>query len=414
MTKKGFGWIWVGGIIIFLAVITLFFSRQITEKQSSALISNGLPECDNLKITQYSYSLSSVQVDFCYLKNAIIKNDSNLCKRLSWSEDRKNLCAKLANGYKKCENLSSDLKSMCYSGLAMAKGDIKICDLFKSKYLKYDCYIKIATENKDIQICMQILDTDTMARCYVAVAESKKDIALCDQLPKSWVADKEDCYGSIAVVLQDLDICNKAQKSEKRNRCYSMVAESKEDTNICNLIKGDYVADEDKDQCYLNIAILKKDIGLCDNLGVLKDQCYSQIGPETLGESACMKISGLGIKDKCYLNIAILKKDIAICDKTSDSDNKDMCISSVALVSDKESICEKIEKLEIKEECYLLSAVMKNSFKICEKISKESLSLEKCYSGVAAANNDVNICEKILNSADKKERVSNVAIYNNV
>lgn len=107
-----------------------------------------------------------------------------------------------------------------------------------------------------------------------------------------------------------------------------------------------------------NIAINSGDSSKCENVGLLKDDCYSRI--------------------------ALLLGDELLCKKTVVYEK-----TCIALVRQDENLCENIGERE--ELCYLELAKLKKDENICEKTDKGKGA---CFYALARIKNNVNICEK--------------------
>lgn len=140
----------------------------------------------------------------------------------------------------------------CYKKNAIAKNDINLCDLMSGSidtwgslaaYQKNDCYQKIAILNKDFSICDQKLGSDPM--CYQDVAVATGADSMCEKVSQEG-GYRNACYQKIAEQKKDLSICykientldSKGKKFWENEACYSMVAIAKKDASICKLIKN--------------------------------------------------------------------------------------------------------------------------------------------------------------------------------
>ena len=93
--------------------------------------------------------------------------------------------------------------------------------------------------------------------CYKEIAQKYNDISLCDKIVNLGI--KNTC---IAVLRQNISICNSMEEGPDKNFCYKGVAIAKKDISICD--KMEY--EDNKNHCYADVAIAKKDISICDKI----------------------------------------------------------------------------------------------------------------------------------------------------
>lgn len=128
--------------------------------------------------------------------------------------------------------------------------------------------------------------------------------------------------------------------------CYTVFANEKDDTAICNNIK----TPEFKSECYVTLAMKKGSADVCDGAPAdAKDRCYSQIA-EKLGDSgACEKIKNANEHDNCISNHASRMGDGTLCKKLTNVNTRDMCYINTS--RNNPALCNEIQNSNIKQDC---------------------------------------------------------------
>jgi len=248
----------------------------------------------------------------CYYLVAVAKQNNSICNLISENEtDDYNADIRYTKSH--C-NESVDLEKKLN---AIAKGDISLCGEIQyiNKYITYgnyqdQCYSGVAVVKKDISICEKILgDTNEREYCYSDIAVAKKDLSICDKIADDDVNDS--CYRRVAEARKDVSICEKIQDQDDREWCYKLVAIAKEDISICDDLFVD--ASKNSDSCYYGVAVAKRDSSICEKIQNI-DRKFNE-----------------NLRYFCYEEVAGMKADLSICNKIQDDETKDYCYQSVAI-----------------------------------------------------------------------------------
>jgi len=142
--------------------------------------------------------------------------------------------------------------------------DIKsplICQIIAYGWNRDDCYINVAKAMKDITPCNKLSHKGDRYYCYKEIAEITKDKSICEKIPFSqeeaetdhylalkwplYISEiKEDCYKSLALLLNDDALCKEIQDWGRRDECYFELAFKAKDQTLCENIRNPRTKDE--------------------------------------------------------------------------------------------------------------------------------------------------------------------------
>ena len=192
-----------------------------------------------------SYIIRVPYRDSCYDIIANITNDSDDCELIEDKIIIDNCYFRIANAVNdeqicKLINYHFVQKSLCYSTVAVNKGDYTICALDESS----ECVANYAKATGDTSVCNGVIEANEKARCFSNVATERNNPDVCNNEP--------NCLSNFAIAHNDETLCPK--NSFYSVSCYMIIANKKNDTKICDLITPelDRYTDQkdDKSNCY--------------------------------------------------------------------------------------------------------------------------------------------------------------------
>lgn len=232
-------------------------------------------------------------VDGCYYEAAILALDKAICGKIS-NKDIKTQCTAVA---------TKDV-SLCGSLPKEASSS----ETFE--FTKNDCYAEIAKKYSDEKVCKEIstgsiYEESDQVNCFRTVAIAKGDVSICNNISSQQF--REGC-----VQWYNLEMCNKIESLEGRDDCKESLfgrnqsaedkeiysnAMSKEDIAECGKISDAGYRQKCKDQLHFNKAITERDAAECDLMSDSssgKGSCYLflviGVGPHHGDKSLCEKI----------------------------------------------------------------------------------------------------------------------------
>jgi len=125
-------------------------------------------------------------------------------------------------------------KDVCYKEIAQKYNDISLCDKIVNLGIKNTC---IAVLRQNISICNSMEEGPDKNFCYKGVAIAKKDISICDKIDRQMGYIESWCYVDVAIAKKDISICDKMEYEDNKNHCYADVAIAKKDISICDKIE---------------------------------------------------------------------------------------------------------------------------------------------------------------------------------
>ncbi|NYZ76027.1 hypothetical protein H0N98_02140 [Candidatus Micrarchaeota archaeon] len=149
---------------------------------------------------------------------------------------------------KTCEEMpESDripFSDYCYMGLAYKRGNATLCRKL-SESRRADCYSGLALLKSDVTIC-DAAGTQKN-NCYSNYAREKDDVTACDKITETYI--KDSCYSQYASKVGDSTVCEKIRTLNPKDSCYSNLASSQCDSSLCNKIANNNT----KDNCLRNV-----------------------------------------------------------------------------------------------------------------------------------------------------------------
>lgn len=140
--------------------------------------------------------------------------------------------------------------------------DPKLCKNIKVYAIRHNCI----TEFKDNSLfttdyCVDISNEYDKNLCYSDVAEAQKDKKICYTIPDEF--RKNYCLTGVAAALKDVSLCDEVTNiSNLHNTCILNVGIALRDASYCEKA-NDQIG---KDNCYDNIAFYTHNRNLCDNI----------------------------------------------------------------------------------------------------------------------------------------------------
>ncbi len=191
---------------------------------------------------------SNIFCEYKYLVDVKGKNE-DLCKEEKYKVNCYKVIAKIKNDSKVCNRLVSNQRFDCIKELALYLNDVDYCDEIPSEFrygsleyeyamnFKADCYIDYAIKVEDMSYCKEVDFGDSIFNCYDKFARIKKDPEICENIPTTTTYSKGWCYSNMAQFLNDISLCDKAEKTKPF--CYYYFAVKNKDLGLCNSIDKD-------------------------------------------------------------------------------------------------------------------------------------------------------------------------------
>ncbi len=323
--------------------------------------------------------------------------------------DEKIPCVSIFGMYKKnislCEEiLNGSLKSYCINGVAVAKQDVFLCDVKKNGMknltinntiimdLDFGCMEDIAAIKKDIYFCEKINDYKYIVGNTSVSFYTKYGIILKREYANGVLhtlskysapygtALNASCIAHVAIVNQDIFLCNMIPTTYKYSQNFKMIETTK-----------------GKDECITRIALSTEDMSLCEKTSSF--DCIIKFAIVSQDISLCEKTLYLN-KEICIASVAVAQQDISICEKISNTEGKDWCIREVAIAKKDTSLCNEISIVVEKDKCIRTVAASKQDVSLCEKASSTATK-DWCVREVAIAKKDISLCNKISTTEGK-------------
>ena len=114
-------------------------------------------ECDSMKD---DFSVNGNWKHVCYTGVAERQKNKNICLKITDDED---------------------IKSFCYSQVAVALLDEKVCDLATGPYRRGYCFYTLALKLQKPNLCFRAEEYKN--GCFIELAYILKDVALCENVP---------------------------------------------------------------------------------------------------------------------------------------------------------------------------------------------------------------------------------------
>ncbi len=188
------------------------FTKILRERndcyQTIAIHTNNIALCDKIEGSDpiyfdINYCKAIAAKDISYCEKVLTPEDASLRGlKVRCKEDLRMDFAAKTNNPPICKEFVEfiEIKFDCYSKVALYSQDTEICDSiprYDTKEIKFSWYhipCK-AMANKDPSICDTLEDVVPVDNCYHQVAVVKQDVSICDKIVRSWI--KRDCVEDI-------------------------------------------------------------------------------------------------------------------------------------------------------------------------------------------------------------------------
>ncbi len=156
--------------------------QQVVEQTDPEMKTcEGMPDIENMHFS-----------DYCYMGLAYKRENASICKKVGEYQ-----------------------RASCYSGLAVLKSDVTLCDGAGTQ--KNNCYSTYATQKDDVTACDKITETYLKDSCYSQYASKAGDSTFCEKIKTS--NSKDSCYMNIASSQCDTSLCNKVVNNNTKEQC---------------------------------------------------------------------------------------------------------------------------------------------------------------------------------------------------
>ena len=217
--------------------------------------------------------------------------------------------------------------------------DIKACDEIENEEKALLCQINIARVRGTIDTCKEIAQTDNKDVCYAILGADNLEESYCDMAKDEYASGQ--CKLKIAIVSNDLKICENIEHIESKDICYGHFVLNKKTVSraMCNDINEEFI----KDMCELVLAVEEKNTNKCNSYTgddeLNQALCYFAMATKHEDANFCPKIITTSeeellfvekkYKDTCYIDIAIKLSDIKMCEKVENHSSKQGCVDAV-------------------------------------------------------------------------------------
>lgn len=266
------------------------------------------------------------------------------------------------------DNIIADLPSYTKEELPVA------CDKIRFNLEKKAlCLNELAMSTNNAEVCAKIrglmFENEDADRCYHNLAILNNNIALCN---RAFFEDmRYACYGDFAPLTTEL--CANIDDEQYKATC------SKDCKEISN--------EDIRDACYLSKSAQEKTGDFCASIvnANKQKQCYDEFFKS---EKDCQAVEIQNMRDTCFDTRARSAKDVSVCSSIFDITLREQCITYSSIAIDQ---CDVITTSRIKEICQANHATNAEQ---CESFAL-SLSKDVCYASVAKVTNDARMCSKI-------------------
>lgn len=208
--------------------------------------------CTSCKSNKDAYIQQCVEIEkstmFCNYKYMveIERKNENLCKDEKYKVNCYKAIAKIKNSTKICDKLVANSRFDCLKEMAFYFNSTDYCDGIPSVYtlgsLEYhysqnfraECYVDYAINIDNMDYC-EIVDVgDSIFNCYDKFARLKEDSLICEKIKTTATYSKGWCYSNMAQFLNDVRLCEKAEKTKPF--CYYYFATKTNKAELCEKI----------------------------------------------------------------------------------------------------------------------------------------------------------------------------------
>lgn len=160
----------------------------------------------------------------------------------------------------------------------------------------YDSCVRQKAETYGTRIC-KVVDIGLRDECYLHAAVGKDDASICEDIYEDRV--KFNCYGSLAIYNDRLEIISSIEDKDRRNEWYITMALRKNESDICRNILDD---EDAHGACFYQLVKRLPNPDLCyfiDTNTIHKDACYYHIASILENRSYCVGITSVKLKQRC-------------------------------------------------------------------------------------------------------------------
>ncbi|MBS1266658.1 MAG: hypothetical protein MAG795_00626 [Candidatus Woesearchaeota archaeon] len=303
------------------------------------------------------------------------------------------------------------------------------CQKLNSQILADRCWLNLAVRDKNKKLCSK---TSTYEQVCQNIIDKNKDS--CENADSKIL---NDCYYSLAFILNDMDICKKGviKSSIQFPRPISLFPDSITECKIAVAVKTgnpkycEKVASTSREHCIKQLAYEYLDQSYCN---LLQDQdlqfCIKQVSAKKAAQSnnpeQCKAISDSVFRKKCFEYLVENKQDYKVClqsdspsecilntatkllnqeaceDKVLNSDQKQRCLQNIAIKTKDTLLC---NELVDSEDCFFQIAMQYLDSKTCQLLTQK----DRCYYELAKLKKDRSLCNNIQD-ADTKTDCENI------
>ncbi|MFH1306526.1 MAG: hypothetical protein ABIH83_02615 [Candidatus Micrarchaeota archaeon] len=252
-----------------------------------------------------------------------------------------------------------------------------------------ECYKNLAHATDNFSLCNKIYSVATRDVCLLPF--SRLDAKLCNNLVSS--KNKQDCFESAALRLNNTDYCTKISDGERKQECLKKLSPP------CSF-------EPDAKSTRLCQALYYNDTSYCR-----AGACFFELGVENSNLDACNEISS----SERALSLAcksIVNDNITICNDTGIDTVSDYCLKLAAERADKPVWCTfTSEGSPYGNMCLEYFAVKNNDPTLCKYTAPE-MERDNCYINYSTSTGNYSACEKAINSLLRSECYFDTAIEN--
>jgi hypothetical protein len=181
---------------------------------------------------------SSFERDKCIVGVAVAKKDAVLCgtvkDKIYWEEGCYKDVGIAAQDVTVCMKIEADysgeeLIRECLENISLTKLSTAICSkVTDEEFRDYNCLRPIAVAKGDVSICDPMTDPGREGACISAVAIKLADVSLCDRIQTQFsgysdISQFRDCVTEVAKVLKKKSLCDRIKDRYAKESCQSQV-----------------------------------------------------------------------------------------------------------------------------------------------------------------------------------------------
>ncbi len=253
----------------------------------------------------------------CYKEVGVIAESVEICKKILatqeiWKVNCINNIAMNQKNVKVCyEHTDENQLGICISIMAEELSDAALCEDIIGEEVDHNaislCIGEVAKKKRDKGICANIIDIGFRNMCYSRVAIARGEISICDEIKDSRCY-MDECYMEIAKETGQMDLCLSMNLDDsKRQLCYLSASKKADDASLCKNVEDS----EDQFDCILNVAQYQRDASHCGknitSQGT-REKCIHEVVRKYKTDKVCEPITDSGDKEKCLASYRILSQ----------------------------------------------------------------------------------------------------------